>query len=159
MSEQTLGSPPDDRSTGEAIFIETPGLDKLRSGRGSVPQEDLRQQDLQQQDLQQQDLQQQDLQQQDLQQQDLQQQDLQQEDLDNARALAQMARDQLARDIADIEHASAALRRAEPALESWTGRSASAPNPRPLWLLIGVLWVSTALVTVGAVVAIAAFAG
>ena len=129
MSEQTLGSPPEDRSTGEAIFIETPGLDQLRSGRGSVPQEDLRQQDLQQ------------------------------EDLDNARALAQMARDQLARDIADIEHASAALRRAEPALESWTGRSASAPNPRPLWLLIGVLWVSTALVTVGAVVAIAAFAG
>ena len=124
MSEQTLGLPPEDRSTGEAIFIETPGLDKLRSGRGSVPQEDL-----------------------------------QQEDLDNARALAQMARDQLARDIADIEHASAALRRAEPALESWTGRSASAPNPRPLWLLIGVLWVSTALVTVGAVVAIAAFAG
>jgi hypothetical protein len=129
MSEQTLGSPPEDRSPGEAIFIETPGLDQLRSGRGSVPQEDLRQQDLQQ------------------------------EDLDNARALAQMARDQLARDIADIEHASAALRRAEPALESWTGRSASAPNPRPLWLLIGVLWVSTALVTVGAVVAIAAFAG
>jgi hypothetical protein len=125
MSEQTLGLPPEDRSTGEAIFIETPGLDKLRSGRGSVPQEDL-----------------------------------QQEDLDNARALAQMARDQLARDIADIEHASAALRRAEPALQSWTGRSAaSAPNPRPLWLLIGVLWVSTALVTVGAVVAIAAFAG
>ena len=125
MSEQTLGLPPEDRSAGEAIFIETPGLDKLRSGCGAVPQ-----------------------------------QDLQQEDLDNARALAQMARDQLARDIADIEHASAALRRAEPALESWTGRSAaSAPNPQPLWLLIGVLWVSTALVTVGAVVAIAAFAG
>lgn len=125
MSEQTLGSSPKGRSTGEAFLIETPGLDELRAGRGNVPQEDL-----------------------------------QREDLENARALAQMARDQLARDIADIEHASAALRRAEPALESWTGRSAtSAPKPRPLWLLIGVLWVLTALVTAGAVVVIAAFAG
>jgi hypothetical protein len=120
MSEQTLGPSPKGRSTGEAILIETPGLDELRAGRGSVSQEDL----------------------------------------ESARALAQLARDQLARDIADIEHASAALRRAEPALESWTGRSAaSAPKTRPLWLLIGVLWVSTALVTAGAVVVIAAFAG
>jgi hypothetical protein len=108
----------------EAILIETPGLDELRSGRGSAPQEHS------------------------------------QQDLENARALALMARDQLARDIADIEHASAALRRAEPALESWTGRLvASAPKPRPLWLLIGVLWVSTALITAGAVAAIAVFAG
>jgi len=121
MSEQTLGSSPKGRSTGEAILIETPGLDELRAGRSSVSQEDL----------------------------------------ESARALAQLARDQLARDIADIEHASAALRRAEPALESWTGRpsSASAPKTRPLWLLIGVLWVSTALVTAGAVVVIAALAG
>jgi len=124
MSEQTLGSPPQGRSTGEAILIETPGLDELHSGHGSVPLADLRH-----------------------------------EDLENARALAQMARDQLARDIAAIEQASAALRRAEPALESWTGRSASAPKPRPLWLLIGVLWVSTALITAGAVAAIAVLAG
>jgi hypothetical protein len=120
MSEQTLGSSPKGRSTGEAILIEAPGLDELRAGRGSVSQEDL----------------------------------------ESARALAQLARDQLARDIADIEHASAALRQAEPALQSWTGRpAASALKPRPLWLLIGVLWVSTALVTAGAVVVIAAFAG
>jgi hypothetical protein len=32
-------------------------------------------------------------------------------------------------------------------------------KPRPLWLLIGVLWLSTALVTAGTVVAIATLAG
>jgi hypothetical protein len=76
-------------------------------------------------------------------------------------ALAQAVRDQLARDIADIEQASAALRRAEPGLETWTAGSpaAAAPPPRPLWLLIGLLWLSTALVTVGAVAAVAIFAG
>ncbi len=66
-------------------------------------------------------------------------------------ALAQFERDQLARDIADIESATAALRRAEPALESWTKPPTPAvTKPRPLWLLIGVLWLSTALVTAGA---------
>jgi hypothetical protein len=75
-------------------------------------------------------------------------------------ALAQAVRDQLARDIADIEQASAALRRAEPGLESWNDAPrASLGQPRPLWLLIGLLWLSTALVTVGAVVAIATLAG
>lgn len=75
-------------------------------------------------------------------------------------ALLQTERLQLAQDIADIERAAAALRKAEPTLESWIKpASASNPKPRPLWLLIGVLWLSTALVTVGAVVAIASFAG
>jgi hypothetical protein len=68
--------------------------------------------------------------------------------------------DQLARDIAAIEHAVAALREAEPALESWSNPPAQASRkPRPVWLLIGVLWASTALVTVGAAVAIAVLVG
>ena len=72
--------------------------------------------------------------------------------------------DQLARDIAEIERATAALRKAEPALETWTASwSGDAPamatrKPRPVWLLIGLLWLSTALVTVGAVAAIAVLA-
>ena len=75
-------------------------------------------------------------------------------------ALAQTVRDQLAREVADIETATAVLRRAEPALESWTEAPANTGHkPRPVWLLIGVLWLSTALVTAGAVVAIAALAG
>jgi len=77
--------------------------------------------------------------------------------------------DQLERDIAEIERASAALRKAEPALETWTDTPADALSedalvgalrkPRPVWLLIGLLWLSTALVTVGAVAAIARLAG
>jgi hypothetical protein len=75
-------------------------------------------------------------------------------------ALAQFERDQLARDIADIESAAAALRRAEPALQSWTTPHASAPpKTRPLWLLIGLLWLSTAIVAVGAACAIAVLYG
>jgi len=68
--------------------------------------------------------------------------------------------DQLARDIADIESATAALLKAEPELESWSKPDVPAAHkPRPVWLIIGVLWLSTALVTAGAVVAIATFAG
>jgi hypothetical protein len=68
--------------------------------------------------------------------------------------------DQVARDIAEIERAAAALRRAEPALESWTNPPAHTnPKPRPVWLLIAVLWFSTAVVTLGAVAAIAALVG
>jgi hypothetical protein len=78
----------------------------------------------------------------------------------DASSLAQTVRDQLAREVADIEAATAALRRAEPALESWTKEPVNAgQKPRPVWLLIGVLWLSTALVTAGAVVAIATLAG
>jgi hypothetical protein len=80
--------------------------------------------------------------------------------VEDAGAMAQTVRDQLARDVADIEIATAALRRAEPALESWTKAPAqTGGKPRPVWLLIGVLWISTALVTAGAVVAIATLAG
>ncbi|HUD87801.1 MAG TPA: hypothetical protein VMR17_15270 [Xanthobacteraceae bacterium] len=79
---------------------------------------------------------------------------------DESSALADTARDQLAREIAEIETATAALRRAEPALESWTSAPpATLHKPRPVWLLIGVLWLSTVLVTAGAVVAIATLRG
>src|SRR5579864_739694 len=79
---------------------------------------------------------------------------------EDAGAMAQTVRDQLAREVADIEAATATLRKAEPALESWTRAPAnSGGKPRPVWLLIGVLWLSTAVVTAGAVVAIASLAG
>ncbi len=79
------------------------------------------------------------------------------------------ANDQFARDIAEIERATVALRRAEPSLEMWSeaGSDARADDAatlairkaRPVWLLIGLLWLSTALVTVGAVAAIARLVG
>src|ERR1700693_3467512 len=79
---------------------------------------------------------------------------------EDAGAMAQTVRDQLAREGADIGVATAAHRQAEPALESWTKAPANTGGkPRPVWLLIGVLWLSTALVTAGAVVAIASLAG
>jgi hypothetical protein len=70
-------------------------------------------------------------------------------------------RDQLARDLAEIEAATAALRKAEPGLESWTKieEPLIAPKPRPVWLLVGTLWLSTALVIAIAVVAIANLVG
>jgi hypothetical protein len=77
-----------------------------------------------------------------------------------ADALAETVHDQLAREFADIESASAALRQAEPALQSWSGEPApSGPKPRPVWLLIGLLWLSTALVAASAVIVIAALVG
>lgn len=81
------------------------------------------------------------------------------DDAELGRALAQMAREQLARDFADIERATAALRRAEPALQSWSKPQAPAlAKARPLWLLIGAVWLSAALVTAGTVVVIACLA-
>jgi hypothetical protein len=69
-------------------------------------------------------------------------------------------RAQLERDIAAIERASAALRRADPAMESWIDTPVTAmQKTRPVWLLIGVLWLSTALITIGAVFAISALVG
>jgi hypothetical protein len=62
--------------------------------------------------------------------------------------------DQFNRDIAAIERASVALRRAEPALRSWAEPPASLNSPRPLWLIIGTLWVSTAIVALSAVFAV-----
>jgi hypothetical protein len=69
--------------------------------------------------------------------------------------------EQLARDIAAIERASAALRKGAPELQTWreTPVAATQYQSRPVWLLIGALWVSTALVTLGAVYAISALVG
>jgi hypothetical protein len=73
--------------------------------------------------------------------------------------------DQVALDIAEIERAAAALRKAEPGLEAWTTSSnnelppVTPRKPRPVWLLIGILWLATALGAAGAVVAIARLAG
>jgi hypothetical protein len=80
---------------------------------------------------------------------------------DDFRLLSAADREQLERDIAAIEQATAALRRAEPALQSWTNPppATNLRNPHPLWLLIGALWVSTAIVTLGAVYAISALVG
>jgi hypothetical protein len=69
--------------------------------------------------------------------------------------------DQLARDLAEIETATAALRKAEPGLESWTKieETAVVSKPRSVWLLVGALWLSTVVVVAVAVVAIANLAG
>ncbi len=75
--------------------------------------------------------------------------------------LTESAREQLTREFADIEAATAALREGEPALESWSKPKAASltQKPRPVWLIIGVLWLSTAILTAGAVAAIATLAG
>jgi len=79
---------------------------------------------------------------------------------DDAGPLAPADREQLEREIAAIERATAMLRRAEPGLQSWTTPPATASQQaRPVWLLIGVLWLSTALATLGAVFAITALVG
>jgi hypothetical protein len=79
---------------------------------------------------------------------------------DNLGALSDSTQEQLAREFAEIEAATAALRQGEPALESWSKATAPlARKPQPVWLIIGVLWLSTAILTAGAVVAIATFAG
>jgi hypothetical protein len=63
--------------------------------------------------------------------------------------------DQLARAVAEIEKASAALRQAEPGLEVGV---ADAPPRRgrywSIWLLIGGVWISATLVVAGATSAI-----
>jgi hypothetical protein len=61
---------------------------------------------------------------------------------------------QYARAIAEIEQASAALRRAEPALEAWpsdTAAQGESRRPRSIWILIGGIWVSTVLVVASAI--------
>lgn len=67
--------------------------------------------------------------------------------------------DQLERDVAAIERASAILRRAKPALQSWAEAAPHPDTPRSLWQIIGMLWLATALVTVTAMFAIYALAG
>jgi len=79
---------------------------------------------------------------------------------EDSSALTRFEQEQLAREFADIERASAALQRAQPALQSWNKpEPAPAAQARPLWPLIGVIWLSTALVTGGMLAALAALAG
>jgi hypothetical protein len=78
----------------------------------------------------------------------------------DADALTAADRDQLEREIAAIERACAALRRADPELQFWTDPPPpSLQKPRSVWLLIGVLWLSTALATIVAAFAISAIVG
>jgi hypothetical protein len=72
--------------------------------------------------------------------------------------LAPIAPNQLVRDIAEIERAAAALRRAEPALEQCSPLPEASAEPRPshsIWPLICVIWLTALLVVscaVGAIV-------
>jgi hypothetical protein len=79
------------------------------------------------------------------------------------RALARVDSDQVARDIAEIERVAAALRKAEPTLEAWSERPRSRTRPvrkpRSVWVIVSALWLSTALVTAGALAAIAKLVG
>jgi hypothetical protein len=76
---------------------------------------------------------------------------------DLAAPFAAVAPDQLARDMAEIERAAAALRRAEPTLERHVPYSPSgfeAPAARSVWPLLCVVWLTAAAVVSGAVGAI-----
>ena len=62
--------------------------------------------------------------------------------------------DQLARDIAEIEKAAAALRRQEPALEQHYPEPETIAEPaksRSVWLLVTTIWISAALVVCGTI--------
>src|SRR5262245_40189598 len=73
---------------------------------------------------------------------------------------ATIDREEFARAVAEIEQASAALRQAEPALETGAkprAQEASSRRPRSVWLFVATVWLATALVIAGAVTAIAYF--
>jgi hypothetical protein len=62
--------------------------------------------------------------------------------------------DQLARDIAEIEKAAAALRRQEPALEQHYPEPETIAEPaksRSVWLLVTTIWISAVLVVTGTI--------
>jgi hypothetical protein len=73
-------------------------------------------------------------------------------------AFAPVAPDQLARDMAEIERAAAALRHAEPALEPGVPETETASEPRTshsIWPLICIVWLTAVLVVscaIGAIV-------
>ncbi|HEY6254319.1 MAG TPA: hypothetical protein VIY51_00845 [Xanthobacteraceae bacterium] len=75
---------------------------------------------------------------------------------ESAPAAAPVAAGQLARDIAEIEQAATALRRAEPTLEPRTPTAEASSEPRgsrSIWVLVSVIWLTAVLVvssTVGA---------
>jgi hypothetical protein len=69
--------------------------------------------------------------------------------------------DALARAVAEIEAASAALRRSEPALEPWQPNAEALGEKRylPVWILIGAVWIAALLGLSGATGAILYLAG
>jgi hypothetical protein len=69
--------------------------------------------------------------------------------------------DALARAIAEIEIASAALRQSEPALEPWQPSAETHGERRylPVWILIGAVWIAALLGLSGATGAILYLAG
>jgi hypothetical protein len=69
--------------------------------------------------------------------------------------------DELARAIADIEIASAALRQSEPTLEPWRPETQTRGTERylPVWVLIGAVWITAFLALSGATGAILYLAG
>jgi hypothetical protein len=74
-----------------------------------------------------------------------------------ARPVEPMDPDQLARAVAEIEQASAALRRSEPSLEVWQPDAPPRNETRQylsVWILIGGIWISATLVVAGATGAI-----
>jgi hypothetical protein len=75
--------------------------------------------------------------------------------------LAQVDADALARAIAEIEDASAALRQSEPALEPWQPNSEALGEKRylPVWIVIGAVWIAALLGLSGATGAILYLAG
>jgi hypothetical protein len=68
---------------------------------------------------------------------------------------------QIARELAEIERAAAALRRAEPALEIWTAASTDplVGTPHSVWRSIGLVWFATVTIGGGALAVIAHLAG
>jgi hypothetical protein len=81
-----------------------------------------------------------------------------------ARSIAPIApvdSDALARAIAEIEIASAALRQSEPTLEPWRPNAETPGEQRylPVWILIGVVWIAALLGLSGATGAILYLAG
>jgi hypothetical protein len=66
--------------------------------------------------------------------------------------------EQVQRDFAEIETASATLRHAQPDLEPWSPPTAEATRtnkPRSIWVVVGAVWVSTVLLMAMATLAIA----
>jgi len=75
--------------------------------------------------------------------------------------LAPVDSEALARAIAEIEIASAALRQSEPTLEPWRPKSETQGEQRylPVWILIGAVWIAALLGLSGATGAILYLAG
>jgi hypothetical protein len=81
---------------------------------------------------------------------------------DSAADLPAIAPDQLARDMAEIERAAAALRRAEPTLERrppYAPASLEAPAARSVWPLLCVIWLTAVAVVSGSIGAVVLLLG